>query len=175
MYWKNSKSSRSENNRNYDSYLRYISSWQRKLPAIRHFQPPSYQTPKSIKRCCPAHKQNEETRPHHCCCDRSSLASDQTTDRVQTATVDVSKPSRTSCIIHNLPTNSLRADPCAMLCGYSTAGGSSMQTSYAGRKSIFDCCSTALEQSAACHACHRLPQFVQEATEDVMIKRAFSL
>ena len=43
-----------------------------------------------------AHNQTEETRPHHCCFHRSSLASDQTADRVQIVTVDVSKPSRTT-------------------------------------------------------------------------------
>ena len=169
LYWKNPESSRSENNRNYDSYLRYVSPWQRKLPAIRHFRPPSYQTPKSTKRCCPAHNQNEETRPHHRCFNRSSLASYQTADRVQIVTVDVSKPSWTSCIIHNRPTNSLRTDPCATLRGRSPTGGSTMQTTYAGRQGIFECCSTPLEQSAACHACHRLPQIFQEVTEDISV------
>ena len=47
------------------------------------------------KRCCPAHNQNEETRPHHCCFNRSSLASDQTAEWVQTVTV--SKPSLFHC------------------------------------------------------------------------------
>ena len=75
----------------------------------------------------------------------------------------------TSCIIHNRPTNSLRTDPCATLRGRSPTGGSTMQTTYAGRKGIFECCSTPLEQSAACHACHRLPQFVQEAIEDITV------
>ena len=53
--------------------------------------------------------------------------------------------------------------------GRSPAGGSTMQTTYAGRKGIFECCSTPLEQSAACHACHRLPQFFQEAIEDISV------
>ena len=47
-----------------------------------------------------------------------------------------------------------------------------MQTTYAGRKGIFECCSTPLEQSAACHACHRLPQFFQEATEDISVEKS---
>ena len=121
-----------------------------------------------LKRCCPAHNQNEETRPHHCCFNRSSLASYQTADRVQIVTVDLSKHSWTSCIIHNRPTNSLRTNPCATLRGRSPTGGSTMQTTYAGRKGIFECCSTPLEQSAACHACHGLPQFFQEGTEDTV-------
>ena len=76
----------------------------------------------------------------------------------------------TSCIIHNRPINSLQTYPCATLRGRSPAGGSTMQTTYAGRKGIFECCSTPLvEQSAACHACHRLPQFFQEATEDISV------
>ena len=104
-----------------------------------------------------------------CSFNRSSLASYQTADRVQIVTVDVSKPSWTSCIIHNLPTNSLRTDPCATLRGRSPTRGSTMQTTYAGRKGIYDCCSTPLEQSAACHARHRLPQFFQEATEDISV------
>ena len=108
----------------------------------------------------------------HCCFNRSSLASYQTADRVQIVTVDVSKPSWTSCIIHNRPTNSLRTDPCATLRGRSPAGGSTMQTTYAGRKGIFECSSTPLEQSAACHACHRLPQFFQEATEDISVLKS---
>ena len=33
----------------------------------------SQQTPKSATRCCPSHDQNEKTRVHHCCTDRSSL------------------------------------------------------------------------------------------------------
>ncbi len=37
------------------------------------------------------------------------------------------------------------------------------------RKSIVKCFSTPLEQSAACHACHRLLQFVQEAIEDIYV------
>ena len=45
FYWTNSKSSRSK--KNSVSY----SPWQWKLPAIRHFRPPSYQTRKSTKRC----------------------------------------------------------------------------------------------------------------------------
>ena len=45
----------------------------------------------------------------------------------------------------------------------------SVQTTYAGRKGIFECCSTPLQQSAACNACHRLPQFFQEATEDISV------
>ena len=32
----------------------------------------------NTKRCCLGHNQNEETRPHHCCFNRSSLASYQT-------------------------------------------------------------------------------------------------
>ena len=52
---------------------------------------------------------------------------DQTTDRVQTATFDVSKPSQPSCIILSRPTNSLPADPCATL-----RGGSTMRVTYAG-------------------------------------------
>ena len=58
-------------------------------------------------------------------------------ERLQTVTVDVSKPSWTSCSIHNRPTNSLRTDPCATLRGRSPAGGSTMQTTYAGRKKHF--------------------------------------
>ena len=91
----------------------------------------------STKRCCPAHNQNEETRTHHCCFDRSSLASDQKADRVQIVTVDISKPSRTSSSIRNRTTNSLPTDPCATLRGRPSAGGSSLQTAYAGRKGIF--------------------------------------
>ena len=39
-----------------------------------------------------------------------------------------------------------------LLRGRQRAGGSTMQTTHAGRKGIFGCCSTPLEQSAACHA-----------------------
>ena len=34
---------------------------------------------------------------------------------------------------------------------------------------VFECCSTPLEQSAACHACNRLPRFFQEATEEISV------
>ena len=70
------------------------------------------------------------TRPHHCCCNRSLPASDQTADRVQTVIVDVSKPSRTSCIIHNRPANSFRTDPCATPRGRPPAGGSTIDADY---------------------------------------------
>jgi len=30
-------------------------------------------------------------------------------------------------------------------------------------------CSTLLEQYAACHACHRLSQLIQKATEDISV------
>ena len=116
-----------------------------------------------------AERQQSDNEEKQCCFNRSSLASYQTADRVQIVTVDVSKPSWTSCILHNRHTNSLRTDPCATLRGRSPAGGSTMQTTYAGRKSIFECCSTPLDKSAACHACHRLPQFFQEATEDISV------
>ena len=86
--------------------------------------------------CCPSDNQNEETRPRHCSSGRSSLASDQTTYQVQTATVDVSKPSRHSCSILNRPINSLPADPCATLCGRSPAGDSMMQATYTGRNKL---------------------------------------
>ena len=52
---------------------------------------PTTVLPNSTKRCCPAHNQYEETRPHHCCFNRSSLASDQTAARVPTVIVDVLK------------------------------------------------------------------------------------
>ena len=104
------------------------------------------------------------------CNGRSSLASGQTTDRVQTATVDVAKPSRHIYIILNRPTNSLRADPCATLRGRSPAGGSTMQATYAGRKSIFKCCSTPLVQFAK----DCLSSFKKQL-KTLMIKRAFSL
>ena len=41
---------------------------------------------------------------------------------------------------------------------------------------IFQCCSSPLEQSAACHTCHRLPQFVQRyfcLKEHFHLKRTF--
>ena len=107
-------------------------------------------------------------RDHITSSNRSSLAY----DRMQTANVDVSKPARPSCIILNRPTNSLPADPCATLRGHSPAGGSTMQATYAGRPSILPCYSTPLEQSVACHACHRLPQFVQKATEDITVYKS---
>ena len=110
--------------------------WHWELPAVRHFRPSSHQTPNSTKLCCPSHNQNEETWPHHCCSGRPSLASDQTMGRVQTATVDVSKPSRHSCSIFNRPINSLPADPCAMLCGRSHAWGAMMQATYTGRNKL---------------------------------------
>ena len=60
----------------------------------------------------------------------------------------------------------------AYLRGRPPTGGSSMQTAYACRKGIFECCSTALEQSAACHACHRLPQFFKEATNNTAVQNS---
>ena len=51
--------------------------------------------------------------------------------------------------------------------GRSPAGGRFHDAIYvrSERKNLSKCCSRPLEQSAARHACHRMPQFVLEATE----------
>ena len=79
--------SRSENNRNYDSYVTSrLDNGNCLLYGISDHLLTKLQ---STKRCCSAHNQNEETRPHYCCFNRSSAGFLSTSGSSTSYTVDV--------------------------------------------------------------------------------------